>query len=89
MKKHPSKDSLHEQIYKTIESNWPIHATGIAKHLGFEITEQNQKQVLGKIKYHIDKLEEQEKVISKKIAGAKVVWPMQIERIRFIEEMMR
>lgn len=74
---------------KIIESDWPVSATSIAKNLGYEITEKNQKQVLGKIKYHIDQLEKDEKILSKKIGGAKVVWPHEIEKIRFVAEMMR
>ena len=81
--------NLRGEIFSIIESNWPIHATKIAQHLGYEITEQNQKQVLGKIKYHIDVLEKQDKILTKKIAGAKVVWPHEIEKIRFVHEMLR
>jgi len=78
-----------DKILEVIESSWPIHATGIAQHLGYEITEENQKRVLGKIKYHIDILEKQEKVLAKKIAGAKVVWPHEIEKIRLVHEMLK
>jgi predicted transcriptional regulator len=82
-----SKDTRGE-IYKIIEKDWPLHETEIAKKLGLKVTEESQKKVVAMIDYHVKMLEKDELVMTKKIGRARVVWPQEIEKIRFIHEMM-
>jgi predicted transcriptional regulator len=81
--------NFRNQIYELIETDWPMHTTEIANKLGFEINDENKKRVLGRIKYHLDIMAANEKILTKKIGGARVVWPHEIERIRFVHEMLR
>lgn len=83
-----SKDTRSE-VYATIEKDWPIHETEIAKRLGLKIDKKNQKQSVARVHYHIHALKEQEKIITKKIGGSLVIWPHEIEKLRFIHEMLR
>ena len=77
------------QVYKIIEGSWPTNISGIARELGFNIHEGNQKKVVARLSYHVNKLKKDEKIHTKKIDRAVVIWPHDIERIRFIHEMMR
>jgi predicted transcriptional regulator len=74
------------EIYRIIEKDWPVHETEIAKKLGLK---GEQKKVVALINYHVKKLQEEEKVMSKKIGRARVVWPQEIEKLRFIHEMLK
>jgi len=74
------------EIYRIIEKDWPAHETEIAKKLGLK---GEQKKVVALINYHVKKLQEEEKVMSKKIGRARVVWPQEIEKLRFIHEMLK
>ncbi len=77
------------QIYKIIEKDWPLHETEIAKKLGLKVTEKSQKTVVAMIDYHIKALEKDELVRTKKIGRSRVVWPQEIEKIRFIHDMLK
>jgi predicted transcriptional regulator len=80
-----SKDT-RERIYRIIEKDWPLHETEIARKLGLK---GDQKKVVARINYHVKALEKDELVRTKKIGRARVVWPQEIEKIRFIHEMMK
>lgn len=90
MPKKVARDKgLKEQIYVVIESEWPIHITGIAKKLGFNVTEENQKQVVARIRYHLRQLEDEERIRTKKVSRALIAWPHEVEKIRFVHEMLK
>lgn len=76
------------RIYNIIEKSWPTNISGIARELGFDIHEGNQKKVVARLSYHVNKLKKAERIHTKKIDRAVVIWPNEIERIRFIHEMM-
>jgi len=75
-----------------IENNWPVSVTEIAGHLGIfkkGMNEKKRKAAVGKVIYHIKKLKEQEKIRTKKIGQTVIIWPTEIEKLRFVHEMMR
>ena len=77
------------EIYRIIEKDWPLHETEIAKRMGLKVTDKSQKKVVAMINYHVKALEKDELVMTKKIGRSSVVWPREIEKIRFIHEMMK
>jgi len=81
-------NNLTEEVYNVIESEWPIHISGIARKLGMPVDEE-PKKITSRLRYHVNLLKNEEKVITKKIDRALVVWPHDIEKIRFVHEMMR
>lgn len=83
-----SKKDLREQIYQVIENDWPVHISGIARKLNMPVDEE-PKRVTSKIGYHIKLLKDDEKVLTKKIDRALVIWPHDIEKLRFVHEMLR
>jgi len=74
------------EIFRIIEKDWPLHETEIAKKLGLK---GEQKKVVAMINYHVKALEKDELVMTKKIGRARVVWPQEIEKIRFIHDMLK
>ena len=81
-------NNLREEIYKVIESDWPVHISDIARKLGMPV-DKEPKKVTSRIGYHIKSLKDGERVLTKKIDRALVIWPHDIEKLRFVHEMMR
>lgn len=77
--------TLRREILERIESNWPTHIIEIVRDLGFEVDNNNIK----KISYHIRRLEEEEKIRVKRIGRAMVAWPIDMERLRIIHELLK
>jgi predicted transcriptional regulator len=77
--------NLRTEILATIERNWPTHIKELIKDMGFEADNTNIK----KFSYHVYELKKQEKVRVKKIGNAVVVWPVEMEKLRFIHELLR
>ncbi len=88
MSKKPRERDLGERVYEVVEAEWPIHITGIAKKLGFKVTEKSQKRVVARIRYHLRQLENDEKIRTKKVSRAVVAWPHDVEKIRFVHELL-
>lgn len=83
---------LRGKIMETIEKEWPVSVTQIAKHTGLhkeKITEKDRKAIVAKIVYHIKILEKEEKIRVKKIGKTTVTWPTEIEKLRVIHEMLK
>lgn len=76
-------------IYRVVEKSWPINISGIARELGLKVDGKDQKKIVARLSYHVKKLKNEEKIVVKKIDRAVVMWPHEIEKIRFIHEMMR
>lgn len=84
-----SKKNLREDVYKIIESDWPIHISGIARKLGLPVDGKDKKKIVARINYHVKLLKEEEKILTKKIDRALVIWPHDVEKIRFVHEILK
>lgn len=80
--------NLKNEVYQVIERDWPIHISGIARRLNMPV-DKEQKRVVSRIQYHVDKLKEEEKIVTKKIDRALVIWPREVEKLRFVHELLR
>jgi len=76
---------LRNKILERIESNWPTHIKELIRDTGFEVDNANIK----KFSYHIRQLEKEEKIKTKRIGRALVVWPIEIEKLRIIHELLK
>lgn len=70
---------------ENVEHYWPVHVKELVKNLGLEVNNNNIK----KISYHIKELEKIEKVKTKKIGKALIIWPHDMEKLRTIYELIR
>jgi hypothetical protein len=85
-------EKLRNEIMAVIEEDWPISVTEIAKKLGIfkkGMDEKKRKASIGKIGYHVKKLKEDERLMTKKIGQTVIIWPADIEKLRVLHEMMR
>lgn len=84
-----SKKTFRQEIFEIIESDWPVHISGIARKLGLPVDGKDKKKIIARINYHINQLKEEEKILTKKIDRALVIWPHDIEKLRFVHEMLK
>lgn len=85
-------ENLKDNIIVVIENNWPVSVTEIAGHLGIfkrGMNEKKRKAAIGKVIYHIKKLKEEEKIRTKKIGQTVIIWPVDIEKLRVLHEIMK
>lgn len=81
-----------DKVMIIIEDHWPVSVTEIARHLEIfkkGMDEKKRKAAIGKISYHIKKLNEKEKIRTKKIGQAVIIWPHDIEKLRVVHEILR
>jgi hypothetical protein len=77
--------ALTRQIYEIIAKEWPVHATGVCRQLRIEPNSSN----VSKVKYHFDILRKTGKIRTKKLDRALVAWPVEIERLRVMQELIK
>jgi predicted transcriptional regulator len=85
-------EKLRDDVMISIEKNWPVSVTQIAENLGIfkkGMDEKNRKAAVGKIVYHVKKLKEMDKIMTKKIGQTIIVWPVEIEKLRVLHEMLK
>ena len=75
---------LTKKVYELISRKWPIHPSDVCRVLDIEPNSSN----VSKIKYHFDILEAQERISTKKIDRALVAWPLKIEKLRIMQELI-
>ncbi|MFO7710354.1 MAG: hypothetical protein R6V53_01165 [Candidatus Woesearchaeota archaeon] len=76
---------LTNKVLETIIKQWPIHPSGICRHLNIEVTASN----ISKINYHFRVLEEKGFIHTKQIDRAVVAWPAEIDKIRMVHQMIQ
>lgn len=76
---------FRSSVLRAIEDDWPIHTRELASKLGLEDNNNSIKR----ISYHIQQLEKEGKVRTKRIGLALTAWPMEMERLRVIQEMLK
>ncbi len=77
--------ALRTDISGIIHQNWPVHASGICRQLGIEVSVSN----ISKVIYHMKKLDGHGEIRLRKIDRALVAWPAEIERLRVIHELIK
>ena len=76
---------LRRQILELVDHQWPVHVKEIVRDLDFEMNNSNIK----KISYHIKELEKNEKIRTKRIGKALIIWPHDMEKLRTIYELLK
>jgi hypothetical protein len=78
------------RVLKVVHSRWPTSSLEIAEFLGHSVTTRDEKRLLSsRIVYHIKKLVERKRLMSKRFGHALVVWPYEVETLRVMHEMMK
>ena len=85
-------EKLRDSIIVIIEKEWPVSATEIAEHLGIfkrGMNEKKRKAAIGKIIYHVKKLKESDKIMTKKIGKTVIIWPATVNKLRVLHELIK
>jgi predicted transcriptional regulator len=85
-------EKIRDKVMVVIEKNWPVSVTEIAENLGIfkkGMNEKKRKAAIGKIIYHIRKLEESDKIMTKKIGQTVIIWPYDVDKIRVLHELIK
>jgi predicted transcriptional regulator len=85
-------EKLRNEIMVVIEKEWPVSITEIAERLGIfkrGMDEKKRKAAVGKIMYHVKKLKDEEDIDTKKIGQTVIIWPNEINKLRFLHEMIK
>lgn len=77
---------LQEKVLKIIQDNWPVHVREVISLLD---QDPHDNANISKISYHFKTLSKNEKIRTKKIGKALVAWPMDMEKIRLMHEMLK
>ncbi len=78
--------TLQKNIFQIIQDNWPVHVREVVSILNWDPTNITN---VSKVRYHFKELEKKKKIRTKKIGRALVAWPIDIERLRAIQKMLR
>lgn len=74
------------KVFKVIHSRWPINPLEVAEHLN---EKGKVKTLSAKYLYHFKKLAKKELIHMKKVGNTYIAWPAEIERLRFIQELLK
>lgn len=73
-------------VYKEICSQWPANPAEVAESLD---DDGKAKTISAKYLYHFRKLKNMELIKMKKVGNTYIAWPMDIEKLRVIHELVR
>ena len=74
-------------ILEAIHNHWPTNPLEVARELGDEI--KDVKTVSARYLYHFRKLRDAELIHLKRLGNTYIAWPIEVEKIRLIHEMVR
>jgi len=77
---------LRKEVLRIIHDNWPIHVREVIKLLNWDPYDITN---VSKIRYHFHQLKKEEKIRTKKIGRALVAWPVEMEKLRLIHELLK
>ena len=80
------KPKTRNLVLSVIENEWPLSVTGVTDKLN-ELNGSNFS--IQAIKYHFDSLKAQHKLRTKKIGRNLVAWPIEMEKLRIIHDLMK
>lgn len=82
-----SLSAFEFRLVSIAHSRWPTSALEIAEFLGHPAHTREEKRLLSsRIAYHVKKLVEKKKLMSKRVGNALIVWPYEVEYLRVIHE---
>jgi len=80
------KSSLfRKEVFDIINKKWPIHASDVCRLLHIPVTIAN----IAKVGYYFKMLKNENKINTKKVDRALIVWPKDIEKLRFLHDFIK
>jgi hypothetical protein len=78
--------NVTKDVLEAICREWPVNPQDVAKSLG---ENGSNKAMSSKYLYHFRKLKRMELIEMKKTGNTYVAWPMDMEKLRVIHEMLK
>lgn len=85
-KKERKMSNTTKRIYEIIRTGWPINPLEVAELIG---DNGKIKTLSAKYLYHFKKLRDIGLIKMKKIGNTYIAWPVEIEKIRVIHEIIK
>jgi predicted transcriptional regulator len=85
-KKSPKLGEVSKNVLEVIHRSWPVNPLDVANELG---ETGSNKTLSSKYLYHFRKLKDKELIQVKKTGNTHVAWPIDMEKLRVIHEMLR
>ena len=84
-----SLSRTESRILGVVHSRWPTSSIEIAEFLGHEIhSRELKRQHSSRITYYLKKLVKQNRLMSKRVGNALIVWPYEVETFRVMKEIL-
>lgn len=74
------------KVFNVIHSKWPINPLEVAQALN---ENGKQKTLSAKYLYHFKKLNDKGFIRMKKVGNTYIAWPLDVEKLRMIHELIR
>ena len=78
--------NVTKDVLEAICKEWPVNPQDVAKSLG---ENGSNKAMSSKYLYHFRKLKQMELIELKKTGNTYIAWPMDMEKLRVIREMLQ
>ncbi len=85
-KRTPKLGEVSRNVLEVIHRSWPVNPLDVANELG---EAGKNKTLSSKYLYHFRKLKDKELIQVKKTGNTYVAWPIDMEKLRVIHEMLR
>ncbi len=86
MTENPKIGNVTRNVLDVVSREWPVNPLDVAKSLGDDGT---VKSLSSKYLYHFRRLKNLELIEMKHTGNTYIAWPMDMEKLRVIHEMLR
>jgi len=81
---------IEKDIFEFVREQWPSSSLDIAEHFGHNLNERDEsRRASTKYTYYLKKLVEKELLMCKKAGNTLVVWPLEVEKLRTVQQVLR
>jgi len=83
---------MRKKVLNIIMDNWPVSVSEVARKLGLMDHKSHPKikqAAISRVAYHFKQLEKLEKIKTKRIGKATIAWPIDIEKLRMVYELIK
>ncbi len=86
----PEIRNKEQAVLEIVRSRWPISALEVAENLSEKVSSRKEKKRHStNYAYYLKKLIAKRLVLSKRVGNALIVWPIEVEAYRTINEILR
>ncbi len=81
---------IEKDVFEFVMEQWPASSLDIAEHFGHNLNEREEsRRASTKYTYYLKKLVEKELLMCKKAGNTLIVWPLEVEKLRTVQNVLR